>query len=214
MVPAPFNRGVIFGGSNGMDPRVAVYLRVSTDTQIHDSQEAELRDYCVRRGWSNIELFRDTASGAKQDRRGLSDLMQKVRRGRVDVVLAFKLDRLARSLSHLAQLIAELQVHRVALVCPSQGIDTSNSNPAAHLQLNILAAVAQFERELITERVRAGVAAAKARGVRMGRPATSQRKKQEILTLAGTGVPARRISEHLRVPYSTVTQLLREERAT
>ena len=69
--------------------------------------------------------------------------------GKVDIVLAFKLDRLARSLSHLAQLIAELQVNRVALVCPSQGIDTSNSNPAAHLQLNILAAVAQFERELI-----------------------------------------------------------------
>jgi putative DNA-invertase from lambdoid prophage Rac len=204
---------MIFGASNGMDPRVAVYLRVSTDTQIHDSQEAELRDYCNRRGWSNIEWYQDTASGVKPDRRGLSNLMQKVRRGKVDIVLAFKLDRLARSLSHLAQLIAELQVHRVALVCPSQGIDTSNSNPAAALQLNILAAVAQFERELITERVRAGVAAAKARGVRMGRPATSDRKKQQVLNLAGSGMSARGISEQLRVPYSTVTQLLREGRA-
>lgn len=195
-----------------MDQRVAVYLRVSTDTQIHDSQEAELRDYCNRRGWTHIEWYRDTASGAKQDRRGLSDLMQKVRRGKVDVVLAFKLDRLARSLSHLAQLIAELQVHRVALVCPSQGIDTSNSNPAAHLQLNILAAVAQFERELITERVRAGVAAAKARGVRMGRPATPDKRKSQMVALAERGMSARTISEQLRIPYSTVTQLLRQQR--
>lgn len=203
---------MIFGASICMDPRVAVYLRVSTDTQIHDSQEAELRDYCVRRGWGNVEWYRDTASGAKQDRQGLTELMQKVRRGKVDVVLAFKLDRLARSLSHLAQLIAELQAHRVALVCPSQGIDTSNSNPAAHLQMNILAAVAQFERELITERVRAGVAAAKARGVRMGRPTTSDRKKRQVAALATTGMSAKGISEQLRVPYSTVTQLLRQER--
>ena len=203
---------MIFGASNGMDPRVAVYLRVSTDTQIHDSQEAELRDYCDRRGWGNIEWYRDTASGAKQDRKGLTDLMQKVRRGKVDIVLAFKLDRLARSLSHLAQLIAELQVHRVALVCPSQGIDTSNSNPAAHLQLNILAAVAQFERELITERVRAGLAAAKARGVKMGRPATPEKRRGEVVALAEKGMPARSISRQLRIPYSTVTQLLRQER--
>jgi putative DNA-invertase from lambdoid prophage Rac len=202
---------MIFGASNGMDPRVAVYLRVSTDNQIHDSQEAELRDYCARRGWAEIEWFQDTASGVKQDRRGLNDLMQKVRRGKVDVVLAFKLDRLARSLSHLAQLIAELQVHRVALVCPSQGIDTSNSNPAAHLQLNILAAVAQFERELITERVRAGVAAAKARGVRMGRPATSDRKKRQVAELVAQGIAPRSISDRLKIPYSTVTQLIRSE---
>lgn len=201
---------MIFGASNGMEPRVAVYLRVSTDTQIHDSQEAELRDYCARRGWGNIEWYRDTASGAKQDRRGLTDLMQKVRRGKIDVVLAFKLDRLARSLGHLAQLIAELQVHRVALVCPSQGIDTSNSNPAAQLQLNILAAVAQFERELITERVRAGIVAAKARGVRMGRPAIADGKKQQVSALVDAGVSPKNISEQLRIPYSTVTQLLRQ----
>src|SRR6218665_4035735 len=106
-----------------MEPRVVVYLRVSTDSQHHDSQEAELQDYCRRRGWNRVEWFRDTASGAKQDRSGLNDLMQKVRRGKVDIVLAFKLDRVARSLSHLAQIIAELQTNRVALVCPRQGID-------------------------------------------------------------------------------------------
>lgn len=195
-----------------MEPKVAAYLRVSTENQIHDSQEAELREYCTRRGWGDVEWYRDTASGAKQDRKGLNDLMQKVRRGKVDIILAFKLDRVARSLSHLAQFIAELQINRVALVCPSQGIDTSNSNPAAHLQLNILAAVAQFERELITERVRSGIAAAKARGVRLGRPATPDRRRRQVHELAADGLSAKDISARLKIPYSTVTELIREIR--
>lgn len=195
-----------------MEPKVAAYLRVSTENQIHDSQEAELREYCTRRGWVNVEWYRDTASGAKQDRQGLNDLMQKVRRGKLDIVLAFKLDRVARSLSHLAQFIAELQTNRVALVCPSQGIDTSNSNPAAHLQLNILAAVAQFERELITERVRSGIAAAKARGVSLGRPATSDRRRRQVQELAAEGLSAKDISVRLKIPYSTVTEMRREIR--
>lgn len=195
-----------------MEPRVAVYLRVSTDTQNHDSQERELREYCLRRGWSNVEWYRDTSSGAKQDRQGLIVLMTKVRRGKVDIILAFKLDRLARSLGHLAQLIAELQNHQVALVCPSQGIDTSNSkyNPAAQLQLNILAAVAQFEKELITERVNAGIAAAKARGVKLGRPALSGRRKQEVVELHRQGVKAKDIAARLGMAYSTVTETIRE----
>jgi putative DNA-invertase from lambdoid prophage Rac len=196
-----------------MEPKVAAYLRVSTENQIHDSQEAELRDYCTRRGWVNVEWYRDTASGAKQDRQGLNDLMQKVRRGKVDIILAFKLDRVARSLSHLAQFIAELQVNRVALVCPSQGIDTSNNNPAAHLQLNILAAFAHFERELINDRVRSGITAAKARGVRLGRPATPNRRKQQVQELVTEGLSAKDISARLRIPYSTVTELIREIRA-
>ena len=89
-----------------MESRIAVYLRVSTDQQTHDSQKAELEDYCARRGWSNIRWFTDVASGAKQSRDGLNRLMEHVRHGKLDVVLVFKLDRLARSLSHLAQILA------------------------------------------------------------------------------------------------------------
>lgn len=195
-----------------MEAKVIAYLRISTDGQSHDSQEAELRDYCARRGWSTVEWIRDTASGAKQERQGLNELMQRVRRGKVDVIVAYKLDRIARSLSHLAQIIAELQCHRVALVCPSQGIDTSNSNPAAQLQLNILACVAQFERELITERVKAGIVAAKSRGVRFGRPPTTPKQVAQIKDLAANGWRASTISTELKVPYSTVTQTLRELR--
>lgn len=193
-----------------MEPKVAVYLRVSTESQSHDSQEAELKEYCTRRGWQNVEWYRDIASGTKRDREGLAAMMQKVRRGKLDIIVAFKLDRMARSLSHLAQIIAELQAHRVALICPSQGIDTSNGNPAANLQLNILGAVAEFERQLCVERVRAGIAAARQRGVKLGRPGASQHRRSQVTSLLAEGLTAKEISRRLNVPYSSTTELLRE----
>ncbi len=193
-----------------MNHRVAAYLRVSTDNQTHDSQRAELEDYCSRRNWANVQWFVDTASGAKQNRSGLNDLMEQVRRGKIDTLVVFKLDRLARSLAHLAQLIAELQAHGVALVCPSQGIDTTNANPCAQFQLNILAAVAQFERELITERVKAGVSAAKHRGVKLGRPSKWHRYIEPVRTMVFEGLKASEISRKLGIPYSSAGELVRE----
>ncbi|MDB6154763.1 MAG: Resolvase domain protein [Chthoniobacteraceae bacterium] len=193
--------------------RVAVYLRVSTEQQSHDSQRAELEDYCQRRGWKDVRWFTETASGAKQDRSGLNDLMTLVRRGKLDAVVAFKLDRLARSLVHLAQLIAEFQAHGVALVCPSQGIDTSNANPAAMLQINVLAAVAQFEREIIIERVNAGIAAAKQRGVRMGRPPKMHKYAAEVSAMMAEGVSAAEIGRRLGIPGSTASEMVREKKA-
>lgn len=192
-----------------MNPRVAVYLRVSTEQQNHDSQRLELEQYCLRRGWTNLSRFEDTASGAKQNREQLRRLMELVRRGKFDVVVAFKLDRLARSLSHLAQIVAELRTHNVALVCPSQGIDTTDSNPCAHFQLNILAAVAEFERQLITERVNAGLAAAKQRGVRLGRPQTPCGRTDAVRQLVAHGLKAAEISRRLKMPYSSAAELVR-----
>lgn len=192
-----------------MELRVAIYLRVSTEGQNHDSQRNELEEYCQRRGWGNVSWFTDTGSGAKQNREGLARLMELVRRGKVDVVAAFKLDRIARSLSHLAQIIAELRAHNVALVCPSQGIDTTNSNPCAQLQLNILAAVAEFERELITERVNAGIAAARQRGVVLGRPNKKHKYVAQVKALLDEGLGAAAISRTLEVPYSSVSEMVR-----
>lgn len=154
---------------------IAIYLRVSTDRQTTQSQAVELREYCARRGWNDVREFSDTASGAKFSREGLDALMREVRKGRIDIVVAYKLDRLGRSLAHLAQLIGEFTAHRTALVIPVQGIDTSASNPASQLQLNILMAVAEFEREIIRERVNSGLRAARARGARFGRPSTLQK---------------------------------------
>jgi len=201
---------MIFSDSFSM--RVAAYLRVSTDQQSHDSQRAELEDYCTRRGWQSVRWFTDTASGAKSNREGLAAMMEQVRRGKLDAVVTFKLDRLARSLPHLAQLIGEFQACRVALVCPSQGIDTSNANPAAMLQINVLAAVAQFEREIITERVNAGIAAAKQRGVRLGRPPKAHRHAAAVAAMMAEGVSAAETGRRLGLPYSTAAEMVRELR--
>ncbi len=192
-------------------PRVCCYLRVSTEDQSVESQKLQLTEYCDRRGWTErVGWFIDRASGAKWNRAALGVMMDDVREGTVDVVLTWKIDRLARSLNHLAQMIGEFQTHNVALVCPSQGIDTTDGNPCAQFQLNILAAVAQFERELIRERVNAGISAAKQRGAKLGRPRTTTSYRAKVSELAGRGMTAAAISRQLGVPYSTTSELLRE----
>ena len=189
--------------------RVVIYSRVSTDRQAHDSQLQEVRTYCDRRGWNDAEEFSDIASGAKTNRQGLDALMALVRRGRVDAIVCFKLDRLGRSLAHLAQLIGEFQTNRVALICTSQGIDTSATNPAAQVQLNILCAVAEFEREIIRERVNAGLKAARARGVRLGRPSTLQKYLANVRELLACGHKVSEIAELLGLAYSSAHKLVR-----
>src|SRR5438876_6328251 len=151
--------------------RIAVYGRVSTDAQSHASQLREVRAY-MRRRWPKAEVteYLDKASGARFSRERLDALMAEVRQGHVDVLAVYKLDRLGRSLQHLAQLLAELETHRTALVATSQGIDTTESNPAGRLQMHVLAAVAEFEREILKERVIAGIAAAREHGTKTGKP--------------------------------------------
>jgi DNA invertase Pin-like site-specific DNA recombinase len=187
--------------------KVAIYTRISTDKQTPESQLSELRAYCARRGWTNVEEITDVVSGAKSSREGLDRLMLAVRRGKVDVVVCFKLDRLGRSLAHLAQIIGEFAAHNVALVVPSQAIDTSASNSAARLQLNVLCAVAEFEREVIRERVNAGLAVAKAKGVRLGRPPAHDIQRAEVARLRSEGMSYRAISKQLGLPVSSVFEL-------
>ena len=188
--------------------KTIIYTRVSTDTQNHDSQLQELREYCTRRGWTEVEEITDTISGTKTSRAGLDRLMALVRRGKVDIVVCFKLDRLGRSLSHLAALIGEFNAHNVALVVPAQGIDTSGANSAARLQLNILCAVAEFERDLIRERTLAGLKAARARGATLGRPRSIDQYRSQVLELKGRGMSRRAIAGELGIPASNVGRLL------
>ena len=192
--------------------RVLIYTRVSTDKQNHDSQLQDLREYCTRRAWTDVEEISDVISGAKSSRKGLDQLMAAVRRGKVDLVVCFKLDRLGRSLSHLSQLIDEFNTHKVALIVPAQGIDTSEGNPAGKLQRHILCAVAEFEREIIRERVNAGLAAAKKKGVRLGRPATLDAHREDIARLRAIGGTGRAIAAELSLPVGSVFQVLREFR--
>lgn len=149
--------------------KAAFYLRVSTDDQSVESQRADLRAVAKARGWVVVEEIEDVISGSATQRSGLDRLMGMVRKRAIDVVCVYKLDRLGRSLSHLVQVIAEMEGNKVALVCPGQGLDTSMQNPAGRLQMHVLMAVSEFERAMIRERTMAGLAVARAKGHALGR---------------------------------------------
>ena len=148
--------------------KAAIYARVSTFDQTVDNQLLDLRRYLDARGWTPINEYVDVSSGAKDRRPGLDDLVRDARRRKFDAVVVWKLDRLGRSLRHLVLLMEELQGLGVALVSLGEGLDLST--PAGRLQAGLLAAVAQFERERIGERVVAGLQRARTQGKRLGRP--------------------------------------------
>jgi putative DNA-invertase from lambdoid prophage Rac len=201
------------GGHSGTAKaaRAAIYLRVSTEDQTHASQEREVTAYCQRRGWRKPIVCSDKTSAAKTSRPGLDKLLQAVRSGLVDVVVCYKLDRLGRSLTHLAIILDELARHQVALICTSQGIDTSTDNPVGKLQLGVLMAVAEFERSMIRERTCAGLRAAKARGVKLGRPRGSDEKVAAIYSAADRlGPKVRAIARELGLAPSVVSRALRD----
>ena len=186
----------------------ALYIRVSTEGQRTDSQEQELKRYCRQRGWKDLGFYTDKISGARASRPQLDRLMQDIRAGKVDRLVVYKLDRLGRSLTHLALILDELNRLRVPLIASSQGIDTSDDKPAGRLQLGVLMAVAEFERGIIKERVNAGLAAAKARGVQLGRPATINGRAAEIRKLKAKGLGLRAIARELGMPPSSVHRAL------
>jgi DNA invertase Pin-like site-specific DNA recombinase len=154
-----------------------------------------------------VEEFSDTSSGAKFSRDGLDALMRGVRKGRIDAVVAYKLDRLRRSLPHLAQLVGEMTAHRVALVIPAQGIDTSASNPASQLQLNILMSVAEFEREIIRERVNSGLRAARRAAFGSAGLSSLEKHLPKVRALLQSGVTISAIARELCLAYSSAHKL-------
>ena len=136
---------------------VAIYARVSTSDQNNQIQVRELTEFAQRRGWAIAGIYPDQMSGAKAKRPGLDALMADARLRKFDAVLVWKLDRFGRSLVNCISGIQELAAHGVRFIAVSQGIDTDQANPTSALLMHILAAVAQFERELIRERVSAGL---------------------------------------------------------
>jgi DNA invertase Pin-like site-specific DNA recombinase len=148
---------------------VAIYARVSTLDQEPENQLAELRRYIEARGWTAIEYVDRGISGARESRPQLDALMADAKRRKFDAVCCWRLDRLGRNLKHLVGLLSELQALDVAFISLGEGIDCST--PAGKLQLHILAALAEFERGRIQERIKAGLARARAQGKPLGRPA-------------------------------------------
>lgn len=150
--------------------RAAIYARVSTLDQEPENQLQELRRYIAARGWTAVEYVDRGESGAKDRRPQLDRLVADAKRRRFDVVVCWRLDRLGRSLRHLILLIDELHALGVSFVSLSEGIDATT--PAGRLQLHVLGAIAEFERDRIRERVLAGLQRARMQGKRLGRPRT------------------------------------------
>jgi putative DNA-invertase from lambdoid prophage Rac len=186
--------------------RAAIYARVSTDRQSADMQVAELRDYCVRRGFQVAGEYIDTITGSKEHRPQLDRLLADCRKRKVDAVAVYRYDRFARSLRQLVSALAEFDALGIQFVSLHEGVDTSTPN--GRLVFGIFASIAEFERELIRQRVRSGLAAARARGKRLGRPRVKVNAAQiTALRAQGRSWPA--IARELGLSVGTVYQAAR-----
>lgn len=186
----------------------AIYTRVSTQDQSVGMQETELREYAARMGWRTVE-YTDKTSGTKARRPGLDRLMADARARKIDIVIVYKLDRFARSLTQLITNIQLLDSWHVRFICVTQGVDTDKSNPVSRLMLHIFGAFAEFERGIIVERVKSGIAEAKRRGKHCGR-AKRVFRRDEAARLRKKGMSLRAIAKELGVPLSTIADALRK----
>jgi len=193
--------------------RAAIYARVSTTDQHPEVQLDPLREYAEARGFEIVEEHVDHGvSGAKGSRPALDEMMAAARRRDVDVIVLAKLDRLARSVQHLVELSLELKALGVDLVVRDQAIDTST--PTGRLLFHVLSSIAEFERDLIRERINAGLDLARKRGKRFGRPPVTDRKQRaRIARLRASGHSIRAIAEQVGVGRGTVERVLAAARA-
>jgi DNA invertase Pin-like site-specific DNA recombinase len=184
--------------------RVALYARVSITDQTLNLQVTELREYARARGWKIAGEFCDQGvSGAKESRPALNELMTAVKRRKVDVVCVWKLDRFGRSVRHLVNALAELEAVGVAFVSLRDNLDLTT--PSGRLMFQIIGAMAEFERTLIQERVRAGMAVAKAAGKHCGRPRVTIDAAAAGVKIGANSVNRRALISHasrLRKPLS------------
>ncbi len=194
-----------------MSPRLALYVRVSTADQTVDAQLDQLRAYAARRGGDAIEFVDHGHSGRKDRRPALDSLLAALRRREFGALVITKLDRLFRSTRHLTALAAELQALDVDLVVLDQSIDTAT--PTGRLLFNVLAAIGEFEADLIRERTRQGLEAARRRGRHPGRPRVLDREaRQRAYRLRRAGHSIRVIADRIGASKTTVARELRGDR--
>lgn len=195
--------------------RVALYLRVSTDGQTTENQRLELERIAEHTGWRIVNVFEDHAiSGAKgrEKRPALDNLLKDASRRKFDLVAAWSVDRLGRSLQNLLEFLAELHALGVDLYLHQQGIDTTT--PAGKAMFQMCGVFAEFERSIIRERVNAGLTRAKANGKMLGRPRIDSEVEAAIrAALAKRDKGMRKIARELGVGVSVV-QRINMERAT
>jgi putative DNA-invertase from lambdoid prophage Rac len=190
--------------------RAGLYARVSTnDQQTLPMQSRAMRDYAARRGWSLVMQVREVGSGAAQ-RQAREKLLDAARRRDIDVVLVWRLDRWGRSVTDLLATLQELEHLGVGFVSLTEALDLTT--PAGRAMAGLLAIFAEFEREILRERVRAGLAHARQNGKRLGRPATAARHAMEIRKLYRGGISKSEIARRLEVGRTSVRRILTAKR--
>lgn len=192
--------------------KVALYARVSKSDESQDpeNQLIRLRTYCKERGWEVAKEYKDEASGANQHRPQLDKMLREAKGNQFGLVLCVKIDRMARSVSNLYKTIDELESYGVKFECVDQAISTNTAT--GKLMLAVLAGVAEFERELIRDRTKAGLITAKLNGKRFGRK-ESKIDLKRVEELQGQGWGIRRIAKELGVNHQTLRTRLKKEGA-
>lgn len=188
-----------------MKRRACLYVRCSTDGQTVENQLRELQAVADRLGWTVVATFSDHGiSGTKgrDQRPGFDQMLKGIARKEFDLVAAWSVDRLGRSLQHLVSFLAEINAKGVDLYLHTQGLDTST--PAGRALFGMLSVFSEFERSILVDRVKSGVNRAKAQGKHCGRPPLAAAKTDAIRELLGTGLSMAQIAKKLKVGVATV----------
>ena len=172
--------------------KVAIYCRVSTDKQTTDNQNVQLSEVADRNAWQVTATYSETISGSTKKRPELDRLMKSVLRKEVDLVMVWDISRLGRSLQHLVSLIAEFEEKGVNLYIHQNQIDTTTS--AGKMMFHLCSVFAEYERELIRERVNLGLDRARKQGKRLGRPKIPPIKRTKVKELREQKLSLRKIS--------------------
>src|SRR6266567_4248237 len=201
--------GRVFGHPSGRSKtvfRVGLYARVSTqDQQTIPLQTRAMRDYAARRGWTIVMQVKEIGSGASQRKRR-EQLLEAARRREIDVVLVWRLDRWGRSVTDLLATLQELEHLGVGFVSLTEALDLTTA--AGRAMAGLLAIFAEFEREILRERTRAGLAHARQNGKRLGRPMTAGLHAPEIRKLHRAGVSKSEIARLLVIGRTSVRRIL------
>ena len=184
--------------------KIAIYARVSTDEQTTENQIFELKNVAKRMGWTVSAVYSDTISGAKAKRPELDKLLKSAMRKEIDVIMAWSVDRLGRSLQHLITLLADIQSKEVDLYLHQQGIDTTT--PSGKMMFQMCGVFAEFERAMISERVKAGLARSKAKGTRLGRPPVPPLLINKMKSMREEGMTLTAIAKKVGVSVGKVHQ--------
>lgn len=195
-------------------PRLlAFYLRVSTVSQDYPSQMHAMREYCRRHGWPlppKSKIFAEKISGKREKRTQLDRLLTACRDGHVDTIVMYRVDRLGNSMQHLVNVQAELDGLKIRMIGVADGIDTAIATATTNAWRNWLNTAATYNRELISERTRDGLRAARARGNHPGRPRKSDAKLAKALELHKQGLSNTAIGKKVKLSDRYISTLLKK----